>query len=466
MSESVIFFTRERELIHAKVDRMQVIIVGAGQVGTTIASNLAPDHDVVVVDIDERRVEEIKYDLDVLTLAGDGTTSAVLDEAGAADADLVIASTDLDKTNLVTCGTAGALGDAFTIARVRSAEFRQTWELTREAFGVDFMVCSDLRTAETIVNVIGLPSAIDFSSFVGGLVQMAEFRVTQNSPITGDTVAEADRFDSLTFAALFRDEHIVLPRGTTVINPGDRVVVIGSPEDTQGFAQQIAPDATPGEAENIVIVGGGEIGYQVARLLEARGFSPKLIEEDENRARELAKRLPDTLVMNNDPTDTDFLRREHVDEADVLVSTLESDENNMLVSVLAKRVGADRVISLVDQADYVQLFEEIGVDVAVNPRDVTAEEITRFTHEQVALNIAVLENDRAEVVELKLNADSELTGQSIRDIDESLEADIVFGGVSRDGTFVTPRGDTVLEAGDNVVVFVETDFVEEILAMG
>lgn len=461
-----VFYNSPNESVHGTVVLVRVVIVGAGEVGTAIADSLASNHDVVIIDVDEDRVNEIKYELDVLTLAGDGTVSETLEEAGIADVELVIASTDDDKTNLVTCGTAKALADPFTIARVKRAEYQRTWTRTGQAFDVDFMVCSDLQTAETIVKVIGLPAAIDVDTFAGGLVEMAEFDITEDSPVAGQTVAEADRFDSLTFAALFRNGDMVLPQGNTVIESGDRAVVIGSPESVQQFAQDIAPGSTPGAADDIVIVGGSEIGYHTARLLEEREFSPKLIEQDADRARELAEILPETLVMHHDATDTEFLEREHVDTADILVSALDSDEKNMLVSVLAKRIGTDRVISLVDQGDYVPLFEAIGIDVPINPRIVTAEEITRFTHEEVALNIAVLENDQAEVVELELGRDSDLVGRTIRDIDESLDTDVVFGAVTRDRKFIIPRGETVLEPGDHIVVFVETAFVDDIIAMG
>jgi trk system potassium uptake protein TrkA len=444
---------------------MHVVIIGAGEVGTSIAESLDDTHDVVVIDIDAARADQLKYELDVMTLAGDGTSLSTLQEAGVVEADMVIASTDDDRTNLVACETAKTASDPFTIARVKSVEYLRTWEMTEEAFGVDFMVCTDLLTAENIVRVVGLPSAVDVDPFAGGRVQMAEFEIVESSPVAGQTVAEADRFESLTFAGIFRDDEMILPRGPTEIRASDRAVVIGSPESVQGFADDIAPEETPDEADEIVVIGGSEIGYHTARLLEARGLKPRLIEQNPERARYLAEELPKTLVMEHDATDTEFLAREHVDEADFVVAALDSDEKNLLVSILAKRLGTGRVVSIVDSRDYITVFEEVGIDVAINPRQVTAEEITRFTHEGVAENIAVLENDQAEVLELELSADSSLVGRPIREIAEEVDADMVIGAVTRNGENVTPRGDTVLRAGDHIIVFVETPFVGRMTSM-
>jgi len=444
---------------------MHVVIVGAGEVGTSIAANLAPSHDVVVIDIDRKRAEQLKYDLDVLTVTGDATSLETLKRASIEKAEMVIASTDDDKTNLVVCATAKTVSDAFTIARTKGVQFLRTWEGSPGAFDVDFLVCTDLLTAENIVRVIGLPAALDVDPFAGGLVQMAEFEIDDESPVTGQTVAEADRFESLTFAAIFRNGDMVLPRGDTVIEPCDRTVVIGSPESVQAFAADIAPTATPDDADEIVIIGGSEVGYHTARLLQERKLQPRLIEQDPDRARELAEELSGTIVMQHDATDTEFLAREHVDEADIVVAALDSDEKNLLVSVLAKRLGTTRVIAVVDSGDYITLFQEIGIDVAINPRQVTAEEITRFTHEGVAENIAVLENDQAEVVELELTESSSLVGRPIQEIAGEIDADLVIGAVTRDRAFITPRGDTVLQPKDHIVVFVETAFVDELIAM-
>ena len=444
---------------------MHVVVIGAGEVGTSIASSLASDHEVVVIDADPDRAEQLKYELDVLTIAGDGTASAIQSAAEVGRADMVIAGTDDDQTNLVACGTAKTLGDGFTIARVKSTEFLRTWEGSEGAFGVDFMVCTDLQTAENIVRVIGLPAAVDVDPFAGGLVQMAEFEIAEGSPVAEQTVSEADRFESLTFVGLFRNGEMIIPRGDTEIEAGDRAVVIGSPESVQSFATDVAPEMTPGRAEEIVIVGGTEIGYQTARLLGKRDFRPRLIERDADRARWLAENLPNAVVMEHDATDTEFLKREHVDDADVLVTALRSDEKNLLVSVLAKRLGVDRVIAVVDSPDYVTVFEEIGIDIAINPRTVTAEEITRFTYESVAENIAVLENDQAEVRELELTEGCGLVGRPISEIVADTDARFVIGAITRNRELVTPRGETVLRPGDHVILFVESDSVSEITGM-
>jgi trk system potassium uptake protein TrkA len=444
---------------------MRVVIIGAGEVGTAIAGNLAGDHDVVVIELDEERAEQLTYELDVLTLAGDGTSMEVLESAKVAEADILLACTDDDRANLVACGTAKALADPFTIARVKNVEYLRTWERNNNAFGADFVVCSDLLTAENIVRVIGLPAAVDVDPFVSGLVQMAVFEITGSSQVAGQSVGEADRFEALTFAGLFRDDDLLLAGGDTMVQAGDRAAVIGSPESVQQFAANVIPEATPDTRDEIVVIGGSDIGYHTARLLEERRLAPWLVEEDPDRARYLAEELPGTTVMQHDPSDTEFLQQEHVDEAEVLVVALESDEKCLLVSVLARRLGIDRIIAVVETAEYVTIFGEIGIDVAINPRRATAEEITRFSFESVAENLAVLENDQAEVLELQLGADSGLVGTPIEELDTDIEGQFVIGAIARGRSLITPRGDTVLRPGDHIVVFVESRHANGITAL-
>ncbi|SFF99584.1 trk system potassium uptake protein TrkA [Halopelagius inordinatus] len=439
---------------------MRVVIVGAGQVGSSIAADLHGAHEVVVVDSDPERTEELNYSLDVLAVTGDGTSVSTLEEAGVADADMVIASTDDDETNIVLCSTAKAISDAFTIARVKNTEYLRTWQRSEKAFGIDFMVCTNLLAAESIVRVIGLPAARDVDPFAGGSVQMAEFEVGEDSPVADITVREADRFDELTFAAILRDGNVEIPRGETRIQSGDRVVVIGTPPSVREFGESIAPDETPGTAEEVVIIGGSEIGYHVARLLEERGFKPRLIERDDARARKLAEDLPRTVVMQSDARDMDFLEREHVGDADLLVAAVDSDEKNLLVSLLAKRLGVERTVAVINTTEYVDLFEAVGVDVGINPREVVAEEIIRFTLEGGAENVALIESNKAEVLEIEVDDESTLANRPIEESVAELPESVVIGAITRNDEFITPRGATVVEPGDHVVLFAATEVVD------
>ncbi|WP_136688367.1 Trk system potassium transporter TrkA [Halorhabdus amylolytica] len=446
---------------------MRVIVIGAGEVGSSVAASLADMHEVVVVDVDGDRVEALTYDLDVLAIEGDGAAIETLREAGLEQSDLLIAVTDDDETNIVSCGTAKTLADVTTIARVRNTKFLDTWNNAEGALGVDVMVGTNLLTARKIASMIGLPAARDVDTFAEGTIQMAEFELAADSPVAGQTVAEADRFEDLTFAAILcpdeggEPDEIVIPRGDTTLSAGDEVVVIGTDEAVTAFSHAVAPDD---DYHDVLIVGGSSVGYQTARLLQERGIRPKLIERDPERAQFLAEALSGTTVLEADATDRDFLERENIDAVDVVVTTLESDERNLLAGLLAKRLGADRAIAVVEDRSYVDLFETVGIDVAVQPREVAAEEITRFTREQHAENVAIIGSDRAEVIEVEIEDESIFDGRPIREVAADLPDGVVVGAITRDGEFVRPRGDTIVEPGDHVVVFVEAAVLDETLA--
>lgn len=444
---------------------MRVVVVGAGEVGTLVAESLLPSHDVVMVDRDPDRVQAVTFSLDVLAVEGDGSLLSTLQEAEVGEADLFVAATSDEMANLVACGTAQTLGEAFRIARVDQAEYLYTWQRSNTAFGVDHVVCSDLLTAENIVRVLGLPAALDVDPFVSGLVQAAEFRIDEGSRLVDETVAEADRYETLTFAGLFREGETLIPEGTTVLRAGDRVVVIGSQTAVREFSLDVVPPETPAAGRDVVVAGGSGVGFHVARILSNQGFSPRLVERDERRARWLAEELPGVQVLNHEATDGEFLERQQLGDAYALVACLGSDDQNLLASILGERIGTERVVAVVDNRTYVSIFEEVGVDAVVNPRRITAEQTTRFSYETVAQRITMLEGNRAQVLGLKLDADSALVGEPLHEVAERVEASFVVGAIVRGDQLVTPRGDTVLEAGDQVVVFAETPSVSEVAAL-
>jgi trk system potassium uptake protein TrkA len=443
---------------------VRVIVIGAGQVGESIASDLDGDHDVVVLERDPERVEELTYDLDVLAVQGDGTSLEMLEEVGVDEADMVIASTDVDETNIVACSTVAAISDAFTVARVKKTGYLETWQRSQHAFGVDLMVCTNLLASTEIVRVIGLPAARDVEPFAGGLVQMAEFEVAEGCEIAGYTVRDADRYDALTFVGLFRGDEVVIPHGETRIHAGDRLVVVGPPDSVRRFAGSVADDDDRRGVEEVVVVGGSAIGFQVAASLADRGINVRMIERDRERAREIAEDLPDVMVLESDATDPEFLEREHVGNADAVVSALNSDERNLLACLLAKRTGAARAVSVVDTYRYIEVFETVGVDVAVSPRRVVAEEITRLTRGGGAENVAILEADQAEVMEFEIGRDSLLAGRPIHESIADLPSEVVIGAIARNGEVVVPRGDTVIEVGDHVVAFTAAECADELAA--
>ena len=451
------FYARRR------IYSVKVLIVGAGQVGTDIASSLGESHDITIIEEDSERVEEVNYEIDALAVQGDGTSVHVLRDAGVEEADIVIGTTDSDEINIIVCGTAKTVGDPFTVGRVRSRKFLEAWEPSPGAFGVDLMVASSILTAEKIVRIVGTPAARDVDVFSEGAVQMAEFEVSEDSPVAGQTVSEADRFESLTFAAILRNGDVEIPSGATLIEGGDNVIVIGSPESVHEFASDVAPHDTPDESEDIVIFGGSEIGEEVASLLQDRGFKPRLVEKDADRARELAEELSGTVVMESDVTDRDFLEREQVGEADVVVAALDSDEKNLLSALLAEGMGAERSVAVARNSEYVKLFETVGLDVAVNPRQEVAEEITRLTQRGRTVALALVGSEQAEVLEFEVEEDSVFAERSISEADAELPDGVVVGALSRDMKYIPPRGDTKVEIGDHVVLFVDAEVHDEVV---
>jgi len=393
---------------------MRILIAGAGLVGTRVAAKLDASHEIVMVDVDTDRIDRLSYDLDVLAVPGDSSAIETLREAGIEETDILIACTDSDEINILTCATAKSLADVTTVARVRDVKYIDTWDQAENVFGVDFMVGTNLLTVAAAAGGTGLSGARNFDVFAGGRVQMAEFAVAPDSSIAGQTISDADRFDSLTFVAIIRDGTTIIPTGETRIRPGDDVVVVGAPDSVHAFGTELSSRET--HPRNVLIVGGSDIGYQTARLLEERGLRPHLIEADPGRAKELSERLSATTIKTKDPRDRNFLENERMGDVDTVVAALEHDsEENLLAALRAKRKGADRAVAVVDHGESVELFEEAGVDVAVNPRRATAAEIIAFARDQDTQNVALLEDDQAEVIEIVIDTNSVLADRPIRD---------------------------------------------------
>jgi trk/ktr system potassium uptake protein len=431
---------------------MRIVVIGAGQVGTTIVEALQQEHELTVVDLDASRLSALSYRYDVVTREANGASQKTLVEVGVKETDLLIACTSRDETNLVAAMFAKRLASrTTTVMRASNVEYLELW---REGqLDVDFVVSSELETAAVISRTIGVPAARQTDVFANGQVQIVEFDVDEGvSPsLVGVPLRSAAIPPDSKVASIIRGEEALLPGGDAVIRPGDRIVVIGSPRAAQMWSQLMG--TATARVRDVVVWGGGRIGTAVARLLLEQDMGVRLIESDRERAREVAELLPAARVYHASGLEADFLERERIGQAQAAVFAMRDDERNHFAASLAKVHGVRFTIAIVHEASSVPVFEAAGIDVAVNPRAVTAEEIVRFAHDPRTQQVVMLDGNRYEVLDIVTKPESEYVGKRFRDMPIR---GALIGAVVRDGEAVFPRGDDVLEAGDRVIVFTES----------
>jgi len=440
---------------------MEILIIGAGDVGSNIAADLAADHDVTVIDCDSKRVDALDTELDVTGIVGDGRAIPVLRDAGLDRAEIVVASTDSDATNVMVCNAARHAGQARTIARVKDADLFRAWQSFEGGLGVDTMLCIDLLAARELVNTLALPDALVVDTFADGLAEVAEFEIRPDAPIADATIAEADQYPSLTFAAILRDDDVIIPDGDTVLQAGDRIVVIGSHSGASRFAEAVSDHSALEADDEILIVGGSELGLQIADLLVDRGLAPTIVERDPDRTAEIRADLRGASVLEADATDVQSFASEHLSETDTVIGAID-DDSNYLLAKLADELDVTRTAVIVNDPEVVELFEETGIDLLTHPQDVIAGEMLQMIYRRRPEEVAVLEHDSAEVLEVVVDEESILLGDSLRDVAHQLPHSFVIGAVIRGGTLRVPRGGTIIQRGDRVIAFVDTDDADEV----
>jgi trk system potassium uptake protein TrkA len=434
---------------------MRIVVIGAGQVGSTIVEALHEEHELTVVDLDQQRLSRLAYRYDIVTREGNGASRKTLAEVGVKEAALLIGCTSRDETNLVSAMFSKRLSPkTTTVMRASNVEYLELW---REGqLDVDFIVSSELETAHVISRTIGVPAARQTDVFANGQVQIVEFDVQEGaSPsVVGRQLREAAIPPDSKVMSIIRGDETILPGGDAVIRPSDRIVVMGSPRAAQAWSQLIG--SATGRVEDVVVFGAGRVGTAVARLLLEQGMGVRLIEADGARARAVAEFIPEARVYHATGVDADFLERERIGDADAAVFAMREDERNHFAATLAKVHGVRFTIAIVHDTASAPVFEASGIDVSVNPRAVTAEEIVRFAHDPRTQQVAMFEGTRYEVLDIVTRPDSEYVGKRFRDMPIR---GALIGAIVRDGDAIFPRGDDVLEVGDRVILFTESQRV-------
>ncbi len=437
---------------------MKIFIIGAGQVGTTVVQALHDEHELIVLDLDESRLAALSQRYDISTVEGNGASRRVLAAAGVAGCDLLIACTSRDESNIVSAMISKAIAPRVTtIVRTTNPEYLEVWH--EGQLDVDFIVSSEVETAHAVVRTIAVPAARQTDVFAEGQVQLVEFDVdeTADPRVLGVPLRDMPVPDDSRVAGIIRGEAFSLPGGKDSVLPGDRIVVIGSPQAAQAWGELIAPAS--GKVRDVVIYGAGTAGTAVARALLDQGIGVRLIEASLERARIVAAELSRARVYHATGLDPDFLERERIADAQVAIFAMRDDLKNHYAASLAKVHGVGFTVAIAHEATSAEVFEQAGIDVSINPRQVTAEEIVRFAHDPRTQQVAMLEGDRFEVLDITTRPGSEYVGMRFR---EMPIRGALIGAIVRDGTAVFPHGDEVLRPGDRAIIFTESRRVPDV----
>ena len=430
---------------------MRVFLIGAGQVGTTIVEALHEAHEITVLDNEPSRLRALTGRFDVAVFEGDGTSRKDIAAAGIENVDLVIACTSRDEVNLVAGMFARRESEhATTVIRTSSTEYVELW---REGqLDVDFVVSSELETAYAISRILGVPAARQTDVFADGQVQLAEFDVDQDASATvlGVALRDADIPRDSKIAAIIRGDETILPGGDHDIRVGDRIVVIGSPDAIRAWSTLLWLEG--GTVRDVVIYGAGRVGSAIARVLLEQGLSVRMIEASKEQALRAAEALPKARVFNATGLDADFLERERIGQSQAGIFAMRDDAKNQYAASIAQVHGMPFTVAIAHEAVSVSAFDRAGIDVSINPRAVTAEEIVRFAHDPRTQQIVMLEGNRYEVLDVTTRDTSRYIGMSFREM--PVQASII-GALVRNGSAVFPHGDDVLQAGDRVIIFTE-----------
>ena len=454
---------------------MKILILGAGQVGSSAAYHLSREeaNEVTVVDVRPNVLRELQDRLDIRTVVGHAAHPDALERAGANDADIVVALTDSDETNMVACQVAYTLFHTPTkIARIRAAEYMSSTRLfTQDAIPIDVRISPEQLVCEYVEQLILYPGATQVLDFADGRVRLVGVLADRDGLLVGQRIATLKEHVPNTegrIAAIYRGGKAMLPDGETVIAEGDEVFFIADRKDIRVFMSEIRRLEEP--VRRVVIAGGGNIGVRLALALEQTN-QVKIIERDSQRARRISEVVNKAIVLVGDAADEELLLEENVDNVDVFCALTNSEEANILSSMLAKRLGAHKVMALINRASYVDLVESGSIDIAISPQQVTIGSLLAHVRRGDVAKVHSLRRGAAEAIEAIAHGTEETSRVVGRAIDQiELPPGSAIVAIVRDDRVMIAHHDTVIEADDHVILFMtdrrKIERIEELFQVG
>ncbi len=437
---------------------MKILVLGAGQVGRTVASALSHEHnDITVVDHNHQLLKSLENRLDIRTVHGEASHPDVLIRAGAEDTELILAVTNSDETNMIACQVAYTLFQTPTrLARVRAPSYQNHPELFQSsAVPVNFIISPELLVTQSIEHLIEWPEALQILDFADGKAQLVAVRAHLGGPMVGHELRSLSQQlpnAPTRIVAVFRHDRAIFPDGKTVVEANDEVFFLAASEDIPAVLGAFGRSSRP--TRRVIIAGGGNIGRRLAENIE-KTYLVKLIEVDSERCQELAKTLFRTIILNGDVTDASLLTEESIDDTDIFCAVTNDDETNILSAMLAKRCGVRKSLSIINHQDYLDLTQGTAVDIALSPAQFTIGAILTHIRRGDVVAVHSLRRGAAEAIEIVVHGDiqsSRVVGQHAKQL--KLPEGPTIGGIVRGDELVFINSQTVIESGDHVILFV------------
>jgi len=449
---------------------LKILIVGAGEVGFHIASHLARENkDVVIIDKDPAAIRHVSDNIDVQVVNGSGSSPVILEKSGIKEAEILLAVTDSDEINLVACLVANLISPLTKkIARIRHADYDKYNEIFREhAPHIDTLINPEVEVVKTINRLIKVPCAVEVEEFSDGRVKFVSIYLDESARLAGvrlSNIYSVTGKKSPLISAIVRDEELIIPGGDHRLKAGDLIYFISEKdrliESLSIFDKHVEP------INRVMIIGGGSIGFRLATQLEEDSVYTKIIEKNPDRCTELAEKLNKAVVLHGDGSDQDLLKAENIRNMDVVVTLTNDEETNILTSLLAKRMGAPKIITKISKFSYLPLMSMIGLEQVVSPRLSAINTIIQHIRRGKVLSIKSIKDEQAEIMEAVALETSDIVGKPIKEI--SMPKGTLVTGIIRNDSVIIPTGESVIEPGDRIIIFAKSQAIpkiEKILAV-
>ncbi|MCD7956590.1 MAG: Trk system potassium transporter TrkA [Lachnospiraceae bacterium] len=447
---------------------MKIIIIGLGKVGMALAAELCDEeNDVTVIDKKEELVEDATGQYDLMGVTGNGASHSTQVEAGVETADLLIAVTGSDEINLLCCLMVKDGGKCHSIARVRNPEYHSESAYIRDKFHLSLIINPDMVAALELARNLRFPSAIDVDSFVKNRVDILKFRVREDSVLDGLRIADLSNkvHENILICAIERGKDLIIPDGNTVLQGKDQIAIVAGGYDANQFFRQVG--IVSNQVKNIMIVGGSPMAYYLAKMLGAVGMRVKIIEKDYGRCEELSEMLPKATIVHGDGTDKELLSEEGIEDFECFAALTNIDEENILVSLYAKKTGGQKkIITKINRIAFDEVIRELDLDTIIHPKDITAEMIIRYARSMkntCGSNVETLHkiiDGKAEALEFIIRGQSRVTQATLQEL--PIRKGILVACIYRDGKIIIPRGSDQMKIGDSVIIVTQERGLKDI----